>query len=800
MAFTMDRWLLTFFLGAILSLFLPIVPDFSLVFFFIFLTIVFWLLANKIKLFALCTSFSLAAAWIVFQGTHYNNALVNNNISADAIFHQIQVIQGEVSSLINHQNASVNFNFIVNSVNNKPLLKPFKVRLSWQQPPQPINQQQYWQLNVKLKPAHGLANTGGFSYQTWLREHQLVASGYVKSKDSQLLENTISLRQHWFNQLESRLINKPRSALFLALTFGDRQQLTQADWQVLQLTGTQHLIAISGLHIGLVAMGSFYFFLLLLKLVNGCLLFLLAQWSDKYKHDYQIFCSQQNLYLLAIVFSVSCAFFYSYLAGFSAPTTRALIMLCLFWLMKLLAVKISKTRLVLLSLFFILLIQPMSIIGAGFWLSFYAVSIIFLLLWLYQQLISSEKKWLRYLQSLVLIQFGLSLFILPVAALLQNQIPLAAVLANLLAVPLMSLICLPLCVLAMLSGLIIDESNNFFVDIALASLHCLWQWLELFQQVNWSLLTVSFYFLMLILIIMVMALCGLNKANNRLRFVSLTLLPLIFYFVIDTNEHNKHHQHIWQLHVFDVGQGLAVLIQKNNHAMLYDTGASYPSGFIMAESVISPYLKNQGINQLDNVIISHSDNDHAGGLLWLKENITIKQIIANDVSLNADNVCDQYNDFIWQGLTINIIWPLEKNEGKSNDDSCVLQISDGTHSVLLTGDISTKVEGLLVADKSTTQNQENSLRSTVLVAPHHGSNTSSSTEFLNVVQPKWAVFSAGFMNRWHMPTTKVIDRYQKLNINTLKTSESGMISFTFNEDLIDVSEYKKHQYPFWFAN
>ena len=120
--------------------------------------------------------------------------------------------------------------------------------------------------------------------------------------------------------------------------------------------------------------------------------------------------------------------------------------------------------------------------------------------------------------------------------------------------------------------------------------------------------------------------------------------------------------------------------------------------------------------------------------------------------------------------------------------------------ILCGGDISAKVEALLVADKSTTQNQENSLRSTVLVAPHHGSNTSSSTKFLNVVQPKWAVFSAGFMNRWHMPTTKVIDRYQKLNINTLKTSEGGMISFTFNEDLIDVSEYKKHQYPFWFAN
>jgi len=248
----------------------------------------------------------------------------------------------------------------------------------------------------------------------------------------------------------------------------------------------------------------------------------------------------------------------------------------------------------------------------------------------------------------------------------------------------------------------------------------------------------------------------------------------------------------WQLVVFDVGQGLSVLIQQDNKAILYDTGASYASGFNMIEAVVLPYLQHADIKQLDKVIISHSDNDHAGGLAVLQQSIPINELIYNMKKNKSGRVCIQGGTFDWQGLSLETLWP-EKAISKENDDSCVLLISDGKSKVLLTGDISKKVEAKLITKYP-------QLHADVLVVPHHGSKTSSSSAFISHLNPKFAIVSAGFLNRWHMPVSEVTNRYQNNNVLLLNSAESGQIIFNFSDEGISKQTYRDDLWPFWFAN
>ena len=787
----MDWWLISFFLGAILSLFLPIVPAFSYVILFTCLSIGLFYFQRTRKV----VGFALGLLWIIVPASIYNHTLTINKLELSALYQQKILVQGKVASLIttpNKANNPVRFNFLIEQLDNKKLAMPFKVRLSWLNPSQKLAQQQQWQLFVKLKPAHGLANSGGFHYQTWLRKNDLVASGYVVSNKAyrKVAENKLlslhqssSLRQRWFDHLEPFLRDKEYGAIFLALTFGVRDQLTKNDWQTLQATGTQHLLAISGLHIGLIAGAGYWLVIGLLRLLPFYLL----------PKKIQSQCLLSNVMIFAMLFSIFTAIFYSYLAGFAAPTCRALTMLSLFYLTKLLAITLSKVRLLLLTVFWVLVFQPMSILGVGFWLSFYAVSIIFYLHWLFQYYLERGKPWRNFLLSLLIIQLGLSVFILPIAAYLQYQIPLAALLANLVAVPLLSFLCLPLVLLSFFCFIFFD-GVTWLNELTFISLDILWQWLSVFSHFSWLQISVNYFSLSLSIIVILLFVTVFTKSHNRYAYSFCAIFTLILVLCLGSYSLKSTKEKQWQVHVFDVGQGLSVLIQKNQRAVLYDTGASYLSGFSMAEAVIFPYLQQQGIKQLDTVIISHSDNDHAGSLVWLKEKVKIKTLFANDLKLQPDQPCIADTSFHWQGLTFEVLAPQQINSGKNNDDSCVIKVSDNHHFVLLTGDISKKVEQQLV------QQHPEQLSADILIAPHHGSNTSSSEVFINSVAPEYVVFSAGFMNRWGMPRNKVLEKYVKYQVTPLKTADSGMISFVFTESSFDVIAYKKQRYAFWFAN
>jgi len=782
------------------------VPDFFVLFLLILLSITFFFC----KPLRLASGGLFGASWMLLCAINYQSTWQSNYLDAYRLAQKPQLIQGEVVSLQADSLAKNNsalpqtiperlrFNIQVKHLNNQPLNKPIFMRLSWKTPSFFVQQGQMLQLKVKFKPAHGLANLGSFSYQTWLRNKEILATGYViKGNGNQIIAENTSIRQQLFNKYLALLPEHQLSPLLLALGFGDRSQLNINKavnlWHVLQSTGTGHLIAISGLHIGLVATASYFLVMLLIRLLP---LTVISQ-SPKLH--------TVNIRYLAIAISFLSALSYAYLAGFSLPTLRAIIMLMLYWLARIMAIKISIWRWLLITLFIITISTPFSLFSASFWLSVYAVIIIFLTLWRFKFYLSNGNKFGRFIKGLVVIQLSLTVMLLPITALFFGQVSVVALMANMIAVPWMSFIAIPLCLCSVLIALFSQSLSQVISTLTLESLSLLWQYLTWLAEQPWAVVTLSTFEQQLLIALGIISSIFLffspSITFNKYRWIKRALVMLIFIAIIpiksafvralpSTDSNNDQASH-WQLVVFDVGQGLSILIQHKNKAMLYDTGAAYPSGFNMSESVILPYLQHQGISALDKVIISHSDNDHAGGLSQLQKALPIKELIINDKATTQSSDCQQGQSFKWQGLTIEMLWP-QTLRGKENDDSCVLLVSSSNHKVLLTGDISKQTEHALIA-------QYPQLSADVLVVPHHGSKTSSSAEFIKHISPQKAIVSAGFLNRWQMPVHQVVSRYEQENIKLINTAEVGQIIINFSNQGIKVQSYHDDLWPFWFA-
>lgn len=797
----MDWWLLSFFIGAILSLFLPIVPEIITLLLFISLAVALFAFKSTRS----TSGLFIGIAWMLLNGVNYDNTWSINNLNPIELATSPQHVTGEIINIPTVDNGNHRFNFYVSQLNKQKLVKPFIIRLSWKfgKKDQIVNllQGQRYQLKVKFKPAHGFANEGGFSYQTWLREKHIVATGYVKSsKKNHELSSSGNLRQNLYNQYLSNLPEHPLSPLLLALSFAQRSEISTDIWQVLQGTGTQHLIAISGLHLGLVASGSFLFFLFVCRYLplHKVLPRVVSQNIMRL-----------NLRYLVLLLSLTVTLFYGYLADFSIPTTRALTMLFLYWLARIIGIKFTLIRWFLVTLFVLIIIEPFSLFSASFWLSVYAVAVIFLTLWRLAYTMNDQVKVWRIFKSLLYIQLSLTLFLLPLAALFYHQISSVSLFANLLAVPLMSFVVIPLSLLSLVILPLSSELSSWVMKLTLEVLQWLWQYLSYLAQLDFSLIAIStFETKILSSIILVIALRAFLSATFSLRkgeviIPSILMVLMISLMIAPVQPSIDSPKEVdgalkWQVNILDVGQGLAIIIEQGGHAILYDTGGAYPSGFNLSEAVILPYLQSRGIDKLDKVIISHSDNDHAGGLAILLNKIKVDEVIINDVELRNvnDEFCLSGQRFHWRGLNFHQLWPKEK-KGSDNNDSCVIRIDDGQNSVLLTGDISKKVEHRLVTKM---QLGELVLDSNVLIAGHHGSKTSSSSHFIQTVAPEHVIFSAGFLNRWHMPAQAVVQRFIQSSATIHSTSEHGMIRFNFSDEPIKVHQYRRDLSPYWFVN
>jgi competence protein ComEC len=754
---TMDSKIFIFILASMSSLYWISLPSLTITLCLCFFTII-SLLYRKTR----TAAFALVGfSWMASVGHwQYSLQLPLTQIQ------QAVWVEGRVQSL-NHETTHPRFNLSIEQIETRSLSVKRLIRVSWNNALWPIKQGQQVRLLVKLKPPHGLANEAGFNYQQWLFSENITATGYVKTNTlNQLLDNNISFRQQALERLMQLKLHNER--WIIALTLGYRGLLQTEDWSLVQSTGIAHLIAISGLHLALVATMSYFILAWLMGLLMS--------------RFYQL--HGLNLHKLAIVATLFTTYAYAALAGFGLPTLRAWLSLLLLVCLFLANLSVTLRRVLLICLLCFIVLFPLSLFGLSFWLSYSAVAIIIFVSWRWPSqargfnLLTSFKLMLR-------IQLALSLLMLPIIAWQFGYVSLLSPLVNLVAVPFVTLILVPLCLLAIMCLVYWPSVGSLlfgWVDQLLnVALYYLQQALSLSWGV-WHLPAIPLGAWALLLLALVgLMLPHIGKAKP---YIFLLFIPVLSFALTSNNTD-------WQIDVLDVGQGTAVIVSKQGRALLYDVGPAYPSGFNMADSVILPLLKARGIKHLDYVVISHWDNDHSGSLPVLQKQMSIGQIIT------TDKLCRRDQSIKWQGLSLNMLWPDDPVLHNDNNSSCVMQISDGVHSALLPGDIDARIERGLV------QYWGDRLKSDILIASHHGSNTSSSGLFIQQVSADYVVFTQGFMNRWQFPRQEVLARFANSPATLYTSADAGQVSFKLvyqSNEVIEVSTFRQDYYPYWYSN
>jgi len=635
---------------------------------------------------------------------------------------------------------------------------------------------QQWQLMLRLRRPHGFANPGGFDYEVWLLQQGIAATGYVRVSPFNRQLAAASGSRPWFNRwrqaLSQRLaqaaVDGPllHSGLMQALTLGLQQNLQDAQWQQFSQLGLNHLVVISGLHIGLVAAVLYRLGLGAARCFPPLLLGLTAP-------------RFAALWALA---GVCC---YAGLAGFSLPVLRALIMAAVYFSGSLLQRQTSATGSLLLALLLVLLLDPLAPQSAGFWLSFLAVAIL-----LRQGGSFGHRYWQRLLLALRL-QFLLCIGLLPVMLVYFQQGSLLAPLVNLPAIPFVGLLVVPLCLLgtALLplwpsAATAILRSADFLLDLFMRAVTaCVTWWPD-------SLVTLPPLDPLLLMALAAATAMVLLVRAPLGRYSALALVPLMLL--------------LWparrlapgelELTVLDVGQGLAVLVRTHSQQLLYDTGPRYSERFDAGEDVLLPVLRRLGVSQLDTVIVSHADLDHAGGLAAIMARFPQARYLGSDTSIFAAGLDAQVcRPEAWQrdGFTFRLLHP-DADYSNSNDGSCVLHISGSSGSALLPGDISRAVEARLLAQWPT-------LQADIVIAPHHGSKTSSSSAFIRRLQPQLVLYSTGYLNRFGHPAAEIRARYERAGAAALDTSSGGALRVRLapGQKEPEALAYRQLQPRFW---
>ncbi len=673
-------------------------------------------------------------------------------------------VKGIIVDLPEQDERQTRFDFMVTESAQK---LPSKLRLSWYYPDQAIKAGQYWSFTIKLKRPHGSLNPGGFDYERWLFTQGIGAAGYVRPDSKPVLlgrdsawTNISVWRQRITDRLSLLLSESPSLGLIKALTIGDGNGITQQQWDVFRKTGTTHLVVISGSHVGLIA-GLAYFLVLKVWAWTG-----LLRWSPQ---------------RVAAVAAMLVAVFYAGLAGFSVPAQRAVIMLAVVMLAIILQRNTRPFNTLAVALFAVLVYDPLAVLAVGFWLSFLAVSLII-------YLVAGRLGKSGYMLEGIKINWATSVGLSPLLLFFFQQVSLISPLANFIAVPVISLLAVPFSLLAVvvMFGFPLLASKLFMVvDSTLQGL-----WWLLVRLAELPLATISHA--QPSVWALVFAIPGvvllLAPRGMPARWLSLIMfLPLVF------TPANKPKAGSLNMTLLDVGQGLSVVVQTENHWLVYDTGAKFSAESDMGRSVVLPFLRRQGADKIDRLLISHGDNDHIGGALSLMQGMPTEQVLTSvpqQLSDYSPLMCEAGQSWIWDNVTFTLLSP-QHPFVSDNDNSCVLKIESEQGAVLLTSDIETAAESWLV------ETYGNNLKAKVLISPHHGSKTSSTFEFLQAVQPVYVLIPAGYRNQFGHPHQEVLDRYEQIKAQRLNTADSGAITVSVKDGSWVVQSLRDTESKYW---
>ncbi len=627
-----------------------------------------------------------------------------------------------------------------------------------------------WRLLVRLNRPHGYQNPGGFDYEAHLFRDRIRAKGYVRDDmtpqrlDREPAWHDIDRwRQDLGDRIRALLPGNEYAGIVVALANGDGRGLDAEQWQVLRRTGTLHLVAISGLHISLIA----------------GVVFFIARWLWALP-------GTTVLRLPAPQFGAVCALlaagFYSALAGFVVPTQRALIMLTVAMAGILLRRRFPPSQLLAVAGLAVLLYDPLSVMSAGFWLSFAAVAVILFVM-------HGDRSGKALAWKLGYIQWAIALGMLPLMLAMFQQVSLVAPLANMLAVPVFDLMAVPLTLLGTLALGIAPDVAGFLFQLAAWLLHWLWQALAWLADLSFSQWTQPAPTWWALLCGVVGVLLLLAPRGWPARWVGVVwLLPL---FLARTPPPAAGE--VW-FTLLDVGQGLSAVVRTREHALLFDAGPRF-GDFDTGKAVVEPYLRAVGVRRLDTFIASHGDIDHIGGAESVLRELSAKEVLSSvPEKLPMAQPCRSGQSWSWDGVDFTMLGPDDTEAGHMNDASCVLMVRSRYGNILLPADIEAKAEKKLV------EKWGDRLRAEILVAPHHGSKTSSTPAFIEAVAPRHVLFPAGYRNRYRHPHPDVVRRYTDRGVSLRDSASSGALEFRMKADAIEVAAYRIWHRRYWHAD
>lgn len=702
------------------------------------------------------------------------------------------LVTGTIDSLPYQFDQGVRFNLAVERADRAGV--PPLVALAWytgfkdQQPVGDIRPGERWQFTVRLQRPHGNANPHGFDYEVWLLEQGVRATGYVRPdaggnrRIDSFVWSVSNLVQHWRATLRQRIVaalpGKQYAGVIVALVVGDQRAIGQSDWKVFNRTGIGHLISISGLHITMVA-GVF-------ALLASSL------WRRSFftRAQLPLLLPAQKVGALA---GAAVALLYVLLAGFGIPAQRTLYMLAVVAAAAWFGRITSVSHVLCAALGVVLLLDPWAVLAPGFWLSFGAVGVI-----LFASVGRTEAPRTRFWSMLALgarTQYAVTLGLVPLTMLLFSQVSLASPLANALAIPVISLIVTPL---SLAGSMLPAPLSVVLLNVAHATVAALAWALESLSQSRlavWSAPMPSPWVFCFALLGTVWMLAPRGWPQRWIGMAG--WLPLLAGQAVSPPPGQV------AVTAFDVGQGMALLIETSGHRLLYDSGPFYSPESNGGNRVILPYLKARGIDALDAMVVTHSDVDHAGGALaildevkvgWVASSLWAEHPIVHAAPLHFRCVGGQA--WRWDGVLFEMLQPTlaSYNDAslKPNARGCTLRITAGARAILLAADIEAEQEAQLVL------HQGAALRADILLAPHHGSGTSSTVAFLNAVKPQLALFQVGYRNRYKHPKPEVYERYGSLGIERLRTDESGAIELD-SADGFTARPYRSEHARYWYG-
>ncbi len=631
-----------------------------------------------------------------------------------------------------------------------------------------------WRLTVKLKRPHGSYNPDGFDFEAWALERDIRATGYIRHEATSTRLDALVWRPGYLverarervrDHFRRVLGDAPYTGVLLALAIGDDGGIAAKDWQTFLRTGVNHLMSISGLHVTMVASLAFGLVYALWRRVERLALRLPARKA-------------------AALAGVLAAGGYALVAGYAVPTQRTFYMLAVIAVALWSGRAVSMSHVLCWALLAVVLIDPWAVLAPGFWLSFGAVGLL-----VYAG--SARLRRPHWLHEAIHTQWVVTLGLLPLLLALFQQVSVVSPLANAFAIPVISLVVTPL---ALLGAIVPVDALLLAAHAVMAGCMVMLEWcadlpVAVWQQhapPAWTVLAGFGGVLWLLL-----------PRGFPLRWLgAIALLPM-FLIVPEPPGAGE-----LRATVLDVGQGLAVVLQTEHHAMLYDTGPRYSEEADSGNRVILPFLRAAGIGRLDGLVLTHDDNDHTGGAAsvlqgvavdWLASPLPAGHALLKGVQRALP--CFAGQAWQWDGVRFEMLHPLygsyADTDLKDNDRGCVLRVATSHGVLLLPADIERMSELQLL------ERNPEAVAADVIVVPHHGSKTSSTPDFVSHVAPRVAVFTVGYRNRFRHPRPEVVQRYVDAGSRILRSDLDGAVLIEFDRKGISLSRWRSSRPRYW---